>query len=84
MEDLLILSLYTQGFGGILNIILNLFFIPEYGVVGAAIATVLSYAGASYFALFLMDSSRGQAKMMTLSLLLPIRVVMYREKLWSH
>ncbi len=84
MEDLLILSLYTQGFGGILNVLLNLLFIPEYGAVGAAIATLVSYAGASYFALFLIKSARSQAKMMTLSLLLPIRAIIYRRKLWSH
>ena len=84
MEDLLILSLYTQGFGGLLNVGLNLLLIPQYGAVGAAIATLVSYAGASYFALFFIKSSRSQAKMMTLSLLLPIRAIIYREKLWSH
>ena len=84
MEDFLILSLYTQGFGGVLNIILNLLFIPTYGVMGAAIATLLSYAGASYFILFLIKSSRSQAKMMTLSLLLPLRVIIYRGKIWNH
>ncbi len=84
MEDLLILSLYTQGVGGFLNIGLNLLLIPQYGAVGAAIATLVSYAGASYFALFFIKSSRSQAKMMTLSLLLPMRAIIYREKLWSH
>jgi len=83
MENLLILSLYTQGFGGVLNIILNLILIPKYGVIGAAIATLLSYAGASYFALFLSRSSRTQAKMMTLSLLLPFRLLIHKGVLWK-
>ena len=84
MEDLLILSLYTQGFGALLNIALNFVFIPEYGAVGAAMTTLLSYAGASYFALFIHKSSREQAKMMTLSLLLVFRVLIYRKNLWNQ
>ncbi len=84
MEDLLVLSLYTQGFGGLLNIGLNLLLIPQYGAVGAAIATLVSYAGASYFALFLIKSSRNQAKMMTLSLLLPLRLIIHKGRLWNH
>lgn len=84
IEDLLILSLYTQGFGGLLNIGLNYMFIPHYGAIGAAIATLLSYAGTSYFALFMIKSARGQAKMMTLSILLPFRALIYRGRLWSH
>ena len=84
MEDILILSLYTQGFGGVLNIFLNLILIPNYGAVGAAIATLLSYAGASYIALFFSRSSRSQAKMMTLSLLLPFRLIIHRGKVWKQ
>ena len=35
--------------GAIVNILLNLFLIPKYGIYGAAIATVISQALASYF-----------------------------------
>jgi O-antigen/teichoic acid export membrane protein len=36
-------SFFANFFGMLLNIILNLFFIPRYGMVGAAYATLISY-----------------------------------------
>jgi O-antigen/teichoic acid export membrane protein len=84
MENLLILSLYSHVFGALLNVVLNFVFIPEYGAVGAAITTLISYMGAAYLGLFIHHSSRGQAKMMTLSLLLPFRILIYRGQLWRQ
>lgn len=46
-EQLTIYSFYTTAVGAIMNIAINLFLIPKYGGVGAAIATVISYASAS-------------------------------------
>lgn len=43
-EGLMKLSLYSTIIGAISNIALNLFLIPSLGVIGAAIATLLSYA----------------------------------------
>jgi len=55
-EGLQKLSLYRTLIGLIINILLNLFLIPAYGAVGAAIATLISY----FFATFsIMISKRG-------------------------
>ncbi len=47
-EDLTHLSLSRTLFGAIINIVLNFFLIPVYGGIGAAIATVISQAFASF------------------------------------
>ena len=70
MEDVLILSIITQGLGGVVNVLLNLLLIPKLGGYGAALATLLSYATASYFALFFHRKSRPVFWMMTNSVLL--------------
>jgi polysaccharide transporter, PST family len=48
-EDLTHLSLSRTLLGAITNVVLNLFLIPTYAGVGAAIATVISQAIASFF-----------------------------------
>jgi Na+-driven multidrug efflux pump len=73
MEHLLKYSLVTQASGAILNIILNLFLIPKFQGVGAAYATLVSYAAASYFALFLSKDTRPMAYVMTRSFYFPLR-----------
>ena len=52
IEDTLFFSLITQGLGALANVGLNLLLIPRQGGIGAAVATLLSYATASYFSLF--------------------------------
>jgi Na+-driven multidrug efflux pump len=44
-----------------LNVVLNLFFIPRFGIAGAAWATFISYA-ATPLSLLLFRGSRGMAK----------------------
>lgn len=73
MEHLLKYSLVTQASGAILNIILNFLFIPKYQGIGAAYSTLISYAVASYFALFLSKDTRPMAMVMTRSLFFPLR-----------
>lgn len=75
IEDLQVFSLLTQGVGAALNVALNLILIPQYGGIGAAVATVVSYAAACYFALFLSARTRKAGRMMTLALLAPLRLV---------
>lgn len=58
IEDALIFSLFTQGFGALINILLNYFWINEYGVMGAAYATLLSYASSSFIALAFYKKTR--------------------------
>jgi PST family polysaccharide transporter len=49
-ENLLNLALYRTTAGAIANILLNLYLIPHYSALGAAAATVISYAISSFFA----------------------------------
>ena len=74
IEDLYIFSLVTQGAGTIVNVALNFYMIPRYGAVGAAIATLVSYASASYLALALHPRTRPMFVMMTRSLFWPRRL----------
>jgi O-antigen/teichoic acid export membrane protein len=72
-EDLLRFSLVTHLAGAAINVAANLVLIPLAGPVGAALATVVSYATAGWLALFLSASTRPMAWMMTRALLLPFR-----------
>jgi len=74
-EDRLRFSLVRHGTGATVNIVLNLVLIPPLGGIGAAIATLVSYAVASFGACFLYAPVRGQAWAMVRALLLPARVV---------
>jgi len=77
IENALVFSMATTGVGAILNVFLNFFLIQRYGGVGAAIATLVSYAAASYFSLALYKKTRVVFFMMTLAILAPIRVPCY-------
>jgi len=83
VEGLLKYSLYTHGLGAILNVVINLILIKPYGGLGAAVATLISYAGASYFILFFYKNTRSAAKMMSLSMALPFRLIMHKGKVWQ-
>lgn len=72
IENALSFSLITQGCGALANVGLNLLLIPKYGGRGAAIATLLSYAIASYFSLLLFSKTRIIFWMMTKAILAPI------------
>ncbi len=69
IEELYVLSLVTQGFGAIVNIALNFYLIPIFGIDGAAWATLISYSIASYFSLAIHPKSRILFMMMTKSIL---------------
>lgn len=58
-------SLLTQGVGAIINIALNMIFIPKWGGIGAAWATLFSYIFASYISLFFSKNLRPFAYSMT-------------------
>lgn len=55
-------------FGAFLNIILNFIFIPKFGIVAAAWATLISYFFAAYFCLFIFNKTRPQFFFITKSL----------------
>jgi O-antigen/teichoic acid export membrane protein len=83
IENKIPFSLYSQGLGAAINVILNLVLIKSYGGYGAAVATLISYATASYFMLFLASGTRPIAFMMSKSLLLPVRVIRYGKGVWD-
>ena len=72
-EDLLRFSLLTHVCGAVVNVGLNLLLIPRYGATGAAVATVVSYAGAGWLSLYLSPRTRPMGRMMARALLLPLR-----------
>ena len=72
-ENLTWLSFATTSLGTVTNLLLNFWLIPFYGGVGAAIATVISYAVASYFTCLLYPKMFGTAWMLTKALLIPVR-----------
>lgn len=72
-HDALKYSLLTHGAGTIINVGLNLWLIPLYGALGAALGTVVSYATSSWVVLFLFNKTRPMAWMMSRALLIPFR-----------
>lgn len=82
IERLTYLSLVTHGLGAIVNIIMNIVLIPSLGGKGAAMATVVAYAVASYVALFVPTVTRESAVMMTRGLFsFPLFIVTLMRKL---
>ncbi|HVW94738.1 MAG TPA: flippase [Mucilaginibacter sp.] len=63
------LSMLRTGVGAVINIVLNVFFIPAYGIIGAAYATLVAYAVATFFIIFIPKTSN-QGVMMFKSLFL--------------
>ncbi|MET2950697.1 flippase [Vibrio owensii] len=70
-EGLLKFSLFTHGIAAIVNVVLNYFLIPKFGGEGAAIATLISYASASYFVLWFHPKTQIMALIMTKSVFMP-------------
>lgn len=84
IEDALFFSLISQGGGALVNVLINLVLIPRFGGQGAAVATLFSYATSSYFFLFFYPKTRPLAVQMSKSFLLPLRLIMYRNKVWAQ
>ena len=70
-ENLLKVSLYSQGIGAISNILFNYYLIPNYGGVGAAVATVGSYIFSGWLIFYFSANTRPVAFMIHKSLMLP-------------
>ena len=68
-ENLNKLTFIRTGFGAVVNIVLNLILIPKMGMMGAAIATLVAYASATFFILFIPQTYK-QGIMMFRSLFL--------------
>lgn len=63
------LSMVRTGVGAIVNIILNIYFLPAYGILGAAYATLAAYFVATFF-IVLIPKTREQGLLMFKSLFL--------------
>ena len=70
----------SSGLGAAVNVALNLFLIPRHGGMGAAVATVISYAVAGLFACFLYRPAWRNGWMMIKALLIPFRAVAHLVK----
>ena len=69
-ENLLKLGFYRTLCGAIVNILLNIFLIPKYSGVGAAIATLFSYSIATFFSNLFNETTRPVFYMQVKSLVL--------------
>jgi PST family polysaccharide transporter len=74
-EGRLVFMFASSGLGAVLNVALNLWLIPAHGGMGAAVATVISYAAASLLACFLYRPTWRNGWMMVKALLVPFRAV---------
>ncbi|NCD70409.1 flippase [Mucilaginibacter agri] len=63
------LAMLRTGMGAIVNVVLNIFWIPEYGIIGAAYATLIAYGVSTFFIIFIPKTSK-QGLMMLKSLFL--------------
>ncbi|KKX49036.1 MULTISPECIES: flippase [Sphingobacterium] len=68
-EGLTKITLYRTAFGAIVNVVLNYFFIPKFGIIGAAYATLIAYFASTFFLLFI-KRTRPNAILMIKSLFL--------------
>ncbi|TMN66828.1 flippase [Pseudoalteromonas sp. S1727] len=74
-EGLLKFSLLTHGIAAIVNVYLNYIWIPEYGINGAAWATLISCALSSYLVLWFNSKTIPMALIMTNTITFPYRVL---------
>lgn len=77
-ENLTKISFYRTFLGMIVNVLLNLILIPKIGIIGSALATLISYSVAT-FSLIFSKKTINQVKMMVRSLLF-ISVIDYFRK----
>ncbi len=73
-EGLLRYTLYATVAGSLVNVALNLMMIPRLGGLGAAWATVVSYAVAAVISTALFRRSPGSFRMQLKALVIPIRI----------
>jgi PST family polysaccharide transporter len=72
-EDLIPFSMITTFFGAVVNVVLNFALIPAFGAVGAAWATLISYAVAGYLSLVMFRPLRPAFLQQSKALAAPLR-----------
>jgi len=83
-EDLRKFEISRHATGAVLNVSLNLILIPRLGGMGAAIATVASYAFASYVACAFYAPARVHLRQMTRAFFFPVRLFANRSTSGGH
>jgi len=73
-ENLTKISLYRTVSGAFINILLNLIWIPKYGIIGAATATLISQFATNYIFDIFNKQLHKQLKMKTLSIIWPFNI----------
>ncbi|MFM6976624.1 MAG: flippase [Sphingobacteriaceae bacterium] len=68
-EGFTMVSFSRTAFGALINVLLNLWLIPNYGAWGASVATLIAYAASTFFILFI-PHTRKQGLLMLKSLFL--------------
>lgn len=74
-EGLQKFDFYSRLAGLVTNVLLNLMLIPKYQGMGAAVATLISYAVGGYLYFLLVPQTRANAMLMTKALCLPVRAL---------
>lgn len=74
-------SLISHGLGAIINLGLNMWLIPLYGGVGAAWASLIAYASASYLFLFFNAKTRAFGLVMSQAMLTSLLAPKYLKQL---
>lgn len=82
-ENLLRLSMFSQILGAVTNVALNYYLIPLYGAVGAAYATIISYAFAGYLVLFCHNKLWPMALIVSRSVVFPIRLLVRGKNIYA-
>lgn len=72
-ENLMRFLMLATVLGALINVVLNLWLIPRFGIMGAACATLISFASSAYLSGWLRRAMWPTTKQMTLALLAPLR-----------
>lgn len=79
-----LLSAVVSWIAGVLNVVLNLLWIPEHGPLGAAWATVVSYTLCGFAGTWFLPGFRWLAISQTKSLLAPLRWILSPRAEWRR
>jgi O-antigen/teichoic acid export membrane protein len=80
VENLVKIALWRNLLGVISNVIINLLLIPRYGIVGAALATLISYSISAFFYDFFNSKTRNMFFMKLEAIVFPGKLL----KLWKE
>lgn len=72
VENYTRIAFYRTLFGAVINVVLNIVFIPKYGIKGAAIATLVSYFSSVFFIVFIKNTRQQSIMMLKSFLLIPL------------